>query len=284
MNIIDINTWRTYIYEQLDTCSEVYASSAMLGAFVFKSKRLASDSLALWNTSMLQAKTMFSKLSPDKQLEFSRNVVIKIPFIFNRPIPLSDILTLNDTSGGSAHILGFLSCTRQAFPVYKDVVTHVRISENYIRSMFQNAFKAQFSEYVHLINGECYISGSLLAYLSLDQHSYLKHINNREINELQIYDINGEGWNACILEREGNNWCSFVINARRSVLKDFDIHANCVCSNIAAVASQELNRRNITGDQVTHLITVFDVQKTLDSLHDCLCETETLDVLTNLLV
>ena len=284
MSVIDIPTWRKYIYEQIDTFNGIFASSAILGASIFKSKRTASDALALWNDSILQAKGIFGKVSTEKQTELARNVVIKIPFIFKKPMSLGESLLINDTSGGSSHILGYLSCISQTFPVYKDIEAHAKIAENYFKAFFQNAFKAQFSDYVYLVNGECYASGGLLDYIASDTFFHYQYINNSQINKIQIEDINGDGWKINILERETNNWCSFLINARRSILKDFDIHQNCICSNIASLAPSELNRRKPIGDQVTHLITIFDIQKTVNDLKNSLCENETFDILQKLLI
>jgi len=284
MNIINTNLWRSYVNEQLDMHKQLYVSAAVLGAFIYKSKRPASNSLALWNSSIFEAKSVFSKMSPDKQAELVRHVVIKLPFTFTRKISVADMLNLFDASGSVSHILGFLSCTSQGFPVYNDIVAHSQMVANYITCSFQNMLKSHFPEHVHIINGECYASAGLLLALAVNDVDHWKYINSAEVKELRTIDVLEPGWDISILEREGNAWCTFAINTRRSVLKDFDMHPNCICSNINTSTRQELNRLHAMGTQVSHLVTVFDIPYVISSMKTSLCEIETVDILNKLLV
>lgn len=285
MNVIDINTWRDYVHQQLDAHKTVYASAIGLAASIFKSKKTPAVSLATWNENIFQAKSTFAKLSDDKQKELMNNLVIKIPFEFDKGVSILEVLRLIDNSGGVTHITGFLSCVRQVFPVYKDVPTHIKIVSNYFKCIFQNALKSQFSDSVFIVNGTCYASGKLLLDLAVENSiTHWRYINGSDMHELRISDYSSEGWNISVLEREYNDWCIFAINARRSVLKDFSLHRNCICSNIHTINEQVLNRRNTTGDQVTHLVTVFDLEKTLSSMKSRMSESETVEILSSLIV
>jgi len=261
MNTLDINACREIVYKQIEQHKLVNVNATMLGAFVFKSKRPALTSLALWNESLMQVKNTFSKLSPEKQQELIKHTVIELPFIFDRKISLHEVLTLSDTSGSASNILGFVTCLRQEFPVYADIPSHVKMSNNYIKCLLQNFFKSQFSNKVFLVDNKCFITADLLSDIANDAVSYWKYINNTDITAINIEDINNDFWNINIIERSANNWCTFTINSRRSVLKDFDLHPNCVYSNICSSNKQELNR-STSEPTALHLVTVFDIKNT----------------------
>jgi hypothetical protein len=156
------------------------------------------------------------------------------------------------------------------------------MAENYIRCGFQNALKAHFPEHVHIIKGVCYASASLLSAISTNGTDHWRCINNSEIKGLRTIDISDTAWDISILERQNNAWCTFAINARRAILKDFSMHPNCFCSNISSPTRSELNRINIVGTQVTHLITVFDIDNTIISMKRNLSELDSIEILNRI--
>ncbi len=258
----------------------IHASSSILGSVVFKSTHNVDKVLASWNTDKHKKRHLFQKLSTEKQQELSKHVVIELPFADMLINTVKDYCLLFDNTDNAKYALAFVRCTKQTFPVYGNVEEHVDKISPFFKHAIQKALQIQHPEHVHVINDRCYITAEL-AFVIFDELSdIVRIILDADVQDLQIQDLTEDTWSVSVLQHDKLQGCSFLLQARRSVLKDFSIHKNCACTCLSALHDTTLNRR--ANNDSIYLVTVFDIKNTMYDLKHMLAEKSTIDILSKL--
>lgn len=272
--------WSAYIKERLSD-STVYPHASLLGAHLFKSTRPYSDVFAIWNKDPYKSRNYFAKLSPEKQYEIARHAVVEIP-LYSGACSIRDALSYFGMTDSAPYVLGYVPSIRQRFPTYKDIPEHVEHCENFFTALLHNAFALNFPSHVFIVGDKCYTTVAGLSVIFDSVHDAWSHIHNTAIEALPIIDMHSDAATVHAISFAGNEWITFATNARRSMLKDFDLYPYSICSNIGSFNKRVLNRRE-NDEAPTHLITIFDVRRMHDVMCESMCEPGTLSMLQNII-
>lgn len=272
---------KLYVQEQINN-AVIHSSPAMLAAYIFKSLKDVNTPIAKWNTVKNKRRFTFSKLSANKQNEIGRHIILELPFTVPKHMSIRDLCIMADNTGYGEYILNFVSCVRQPFPVYPDVKEHVDTANKFFKSYLQMIVRMCFvNNGIYIVNNKCYATMELSLAVAEKLSEVWSAALYADVVDLYVQDYSGNTWDIKILQRNKNDWCTFIVNARRSVFKDFDLHKNCICSNISAHNKPVLNRETVNTNY--HLVTIFDVKGTLEELKYMLSEKSTIHILETLI-
>ena len=226
-------------------------------------------------------KDKFSRMSPKKQHELGSHIIIEMPAVCDSTrVSLYDMCSLLDNTGLANYTLAYISGIRQGFPVYPDVPEHVKKTNTYLSNMLFSAMQMKFPNDVFVVNDKCYITMNVVLAVTDVIAEAWSTVYNTEVADVNVVDMEGDTWSISVLQNDTTAWCSFIIHARRSVLKDFNLFVNSSCTNISSFNKAVLSRRNT---RKAHLVTIFDLISSKKQMNNMLCEKATLEIVNKLI-
>jgi len=259
-------------------------SEAAIGAMLRSDDMRAIDVIENWDEFTIRR--VLTKASAYTLRDFLEHVFVPFEYKSNEQFSLRQLLSYNkDTNEIDNKILDFMSDIDQMFPVYTSVQEHTDMVSEFFKSKFLSVLYLEYADRIysrryHIENKKYYLNGGILwDFVHHDRIAMLPFIKNaslrKPINEL----IHDKDHNFHILVLYNTSYSTtFLLGARRLVLKDFDLMSNCFCTPISEKNELKLNR-NTPVNVIDHMITVFDIGHVNYSNRYSLLETETVQIL-----
>lgn len=273
--------WRKVLKDTLFS-SELNIGPSALGALLFRSTKKSSELLQDWDAHTEKALTFLHKVSQEKQDELFRHVLVPFSFRTLEPrISYYDLFVFTDERvDETKYMMEYVPEATQVMPIY-DVDEHIEIAFNFVETEVFNKLKTSYDSQVFEVEGNRYISLTLLLLLSETKAEFWKLLDNANINAPSVTDITEEAYSVRIVY--GNDdYTTFLLSARRGVVKDFSLLPNCFCTKVSAGKEKSLNRRSPDVDEFSHIVTVLRPASILRSAKSTLLEDETIEILKKL--
>ena len=260
-------------------------SEAAIGVMFRSDEMRAIDVIENWDEFTI--KRALTKASAYALRDFLEHVFV--PFEYKHPeqFSLRQLLSYNkDTGVVDNNILSFMSDIDQVFPVYTSVPEHTEMVSEFFKNKFLSILYLEYSDRIysrrrHIENKEYYLNGGILwDFVKHDRTALLPFIKNTSLRKPINEVIHDKDHNFHIVVLYNTSYSTtFLLGARRLVLKDFDLLSNCFCTPISEKNELKLNRRNTPVNVIGHMITVFDIGHVNYSNRYSLLETETVQIL-----
>lgn len=258
-------------------------SEAALGVLFRSDNMRAVDVIEKWDENKIRR--TLAKASIYSFRDFLEHVFVPFRCTGTESFTLRELLSYNnDTQDVDDAVLSFMSDIDQKFPVYQ-VDEHKEVVSKFFESKLLSILYLEYADSIysrryHIENKEYFLNGKILwDFAHHDRTALLPFIKNtplrKPINEL-IHDTD-HNFHILVLYNTSYS-TTFLLGARRLVLKDFDLLSNCFCTPISEKNKLSLNRRH-NANVIDHMVTVFDTGHVNYSNRYSLLETETVQIL-----
>jgi len=276
-----VKQWQTLLQKYLSTVS-VDISPAVLGALLFRSTKSSHDLLSEWDSYVDKGLSFVHKVSTEKQEELFQHVLIPFEFMCLNPrVSFQDLFVFDEKyEATDNYIMEYIPEISQVLPVY-DVPEHSDRANDFIQRHLFNCLKTLYTDKVFVISGKQYVTLNLLEVLSDNKAEFWALLDDAVVHTPAAIDLSTDTYSMRVVYKT-KDYATFLLNARRSVIKDFDLFDSSFCTRIVSGNERSLNRRTKASDEYMYLITVLNPSSMLRRMKLLLAESETLSILESL--